>query len=205
MVMVTIRRGDYAARLARLAGFRRFETVWTDPANADLRGNRNPNVLAAGDELFVLDREAKTEEAETGRRHKFVSRNSVLRLRIRVETWAGPLADSLAIVTEAEGERPGGPVGQCDVIIEPTASQAELRVRGEAVSLWIGGLEPVETTSGLAARLHNLGYLASPDEPGDVTYALRSAIEEFQCDHRLPVTGQADSGTVERLRAEHGC
>jgi hypothetical protein len=35
--------------------------------------------------------------------------------------------------------------------------------------------------------------------------ALKSAIEEFQCDQKLPVTGKMDAATQDRLKKEHGC
>jgi len=52
--------------------------------------------------------------------------------------------------------------------------------------------------------LNNLGY-----EAGDVgapdPERFRSAVEEFQCDQDMDVTGDCDDATQSQLRSAHGC
>ena len=68
----------------------------------------------------------------------------------------------------------------------------------------IGHLDPVEEPSGQMARLTNLGYYLGPEGEIDA-HQLRSAIEEFQCDHSLPVDGKCGSQTQAKLKQVHGC
>jgi peptidoglycan hydrolase-like protein with peptidoglycan-binding domain len=72
------------------------------------------------------------------------------------------------------------------------------------VALLVGDLDPVEEVSGQLARLQNLGYYAGKIGGGDAM-AVRSAIEEFQCDNKLTVDGICGPETQARLIAVHGC
>jgi hypothetical protein len=78
----------------------------------------------------------------------------------------------------------------------------------------IGYLDPVEEVSGQVARLANLGYyVGALDQPEPDQ--LRSAIEEFQCDHfpeprrsdgvPVAVNGICDPKTQAKLQEVHGC
>jgi hypothetical protein len=98
--------------------------------------------------------------------------------------------------------------------IHPTSLTAEFAIDdGEPSTVFIGGLDPLEESSGWQARLVNLGYLEDvlPDLPEsearseDDLHELRAAIEEFQCDHELPKTGEMDAATRAKLSSEHGC
>ncbi len=49
-----VRRGESLLQLAYEAGFRRWEDVWNDPGNAQLRHHRaDAQVLLPGDELSI--------------------------------------------------------------------------------------------------------------------------------------------------------
>ena len=63
----------------------------------------------------------------------------------------------------------------------------------------------VATDEGVWQRLVNLGYVPA-ERPGllpETAEELAMAIEEFQADHRLPITGVADGATREKLREAH--
>jgi len=70
-------------------------------------------------------------------------------------------------------------------------------------SIKIGHLDPIDEDSGWQARLINLGYHADPSGDTDQEQ-LRYAIEEFQCDHQLSVTGALDAETRAKLNELHG-
>jgi hypothetical protein len=95
-------------------------------------------------------------------------------------------ADTLTLRVEAPGDAPA-----VDVPVE------------------VLPLAGVETSAGALARLRNLGYFAG-DLPGEASgadedpWAARSAIEEFQCDEGLAVTGEVDPDTQARLTKVHG-
>ena len=72
------------------------------------------------------------------------------------------------------------------------------------IPIKIGHLDPIETPSGQWARLNNLGYF--PEEPKEEnTDAMKSAVEEFQCDHNLAVDGVCGPQTQKKLKQVHGC
>ncbi len=196
-----VRRGDHASKLAAGAGFRDVRSVWGDDANAGIRAARNPNVLADGDEVVIPTHEVRVEEATTASRHTFVVRRSSLRLRTRVEDACGPVAAELTVESQPPVMFPDG---QVDVAIGPMVEHVALSAAGAPLSLWIGGLEPNDMRSGPIARLHNLGYLGVDRDDGPTDYALRSALEEFQCDEDLAVTGHLDAATLSKLVTVHG-
>jgi hypothetical protein len=53
----------------------------------------------------------------------------------------------------------------------------------------IGGLDPIDTDSGTAQRLSNLGYLVLDDDDLDPEL-LRLAVQDFQADNDLPSSGE---------------
>jgi hypothetical protein len=65
----------------------------------------------------------------------------------------------------------------------------------DVYQLQLGTLDPIDTSTGLTARLFNLGY---------GTDDIAEAIRAFQAKKRLPVTGQADDATRSRLVSEFG-
>jgi hypothetical protein len=106
------------------------------------------------------------------------------------------------------------PEGAVSTPIQPTTLTAEFTVDdGDPFTVFIGALDPPEEPSGWQARLVNLGYLEVilPDPPEgearseDDHHELQAAIEEFQCDHDLPKTGEMDASTRAKLSSEHGC
>jgi hypothetical protein len=74
---------------------------------------------------------------------------------------------------------------------------------GLEVPVRIGHLDPVDADTGWRARLVNLGYHPGPLDADAAL--LRRALEEFQCDRGLPVTGSLDAGTRAQLKQAHGC
>jgi peptidoglycan hydrolase-like protein with peptidoglycan-binding domain len=63
---------------------------------------------------------------------------------------------------------------------------------------------PVDTTSGLRARLDHLGYDAGLVDRGS-DEELRSALEELQCDFGLTVDGLSGPQTQAKLVHVDGC
>lgn len=72
----------------------------------------------------------------------------------------------------------------------------------EEYELVLGELHPVSTPEGLVERLRELAFL---DGDGSDPKVLGKAIERFQFFHKLPVTGEADETTREKLKEQHVC
>ena len=202
-----VREGEHMARIAANHGFRDYRTVWNHPDNAPLRASRSPHVLAPGDEITVPDIASKSVEAATEKRHRFFVRRAGIELRVCFQD-----ADGSAIAEASCGvDVPGAPErattdgdGILSVRIAETAGVSTIVVRDDAMAARIGYLDPVDRVSGWQGRLMNLGYYAGVvGEEGDPRSKL--AVEEFQLESGLPVTGVVDGATRAALLAARGC
>ena len=210
-----VRKGDDLFTIAKLKGFRNWQTIHRYEANASLRALRpNPGLLFPGDSLVLPGRRTKRETVGTGRTHRFYVHPPTRRLRLRLRDTAGnPLAaepyelsiDGAVVSTEATDA--GGEINE---EISVSAKTGSLTTKVFSWPLEIGALNPMKQTldngvSGAQARLKNLGY-----DPGPVDGILgprtSGAISRFQRDTKgLSVTGKLDAATIAAITAEHGC
>lgn len=203
-----VEQGEHLSVIADRYGFLDYRLIWDHPQNEGLRGKReSPNVLLPGDVLFVPDKETKAPAASTNATHRFVVNRPKVQLRIAFLDFHGrPLAGTACSV-EAEGsleELNADGDGVVERDIQRRASVGVVQVGGAEFPIRIGDLDPVESESGWKARLANLGYL-DVDLSGADERATRAALEEFQCDQDLAVTGEADADTLQALKAAYGC
>jgi N-acetylmuramoyl-L-alanine amidase len=211
----TVKQGDYISSIAAENGFTDYRIIWDHGQNAELKQKRqNPNVLFPGDRLFIPDREEKHEPCPTDQKHIFKARRSTLRLRLILEDfYEEPIAGvpcDLVVRGDTRRVTTDG-TGKLDEIIPPDTHDASLFIRGpqtpfqdEQIPVHVGHLDPLDETSGQAARLANLGYYFGPLEPVDKDDFV-SAVEEFQCDHGLKVDGKCGPATQAKLKQVHGC
>lgn len=208
MAVYEVKQGDHLSSIARKFGFRDIHTIWNDPENADLKNLRvNPNVLFPGDQIIIPDKQAKTESRGTGSSHKFTAPSLKLELRIVAHDINDNAignedctlqVESQIFKTQSDGD------GLIDQKIPVDAINGLLQIVSMDIPVKIGYLDPADTPPGSRERLTNLGYYWGPQDDSD-PMALRSAIEEFQCDQKMPVTGKMDTATQNRLKKEHGC
>ena len=202
----TVKQGDYMASIARDAGFLTANTIWEDGANASLRGQRNANVLYPGDVVQVPVRQRKTESVATGEKTTFATVGEAVTVKLVVLAWDGtPLsntevqmrldtAETARTAEDGSARRNVNPAGP---------REGNLTVRNFSLPLRLGHLDPAEEFSGQVWRLNNLGYRAGePADGQDMNF--RSAVEEFQCDNGIAVTGRCDAATQDKLRTVHG-
>jgi hypothetical protein len=202
----TVKQGDYLASITHEAGFLSWKTVWEDGANASIRGKRNANVLYPGDVVQVPVRQKKAESAATGEKTTFETIGDPVTVKLVVLAWDGTpisttdvqfkLDTAEAFKTAEDGSakknvNPGGP------------KEGDLVVQTYSMPLKLGHLDPAEEFSGQVWRLNNLGYRAGEPANAD-DMGFRSAVEEFQCDNGVAVTGQCDTATQDKLRTVHG-
>lgn len=205
----TTEQGEHLPRIAARYGFEDFRSVWNDARNAELAARRqNPNVLLPGDQIFIPDKQRKKESIATGRRHRFqLSAVAPILLRLVLKDSAHrPVADAeCTLLVEGQSHQlRTDSNGMIERAIVKTAEHGQLTTPDWEAPMKIGHLDPVDQLSGQAARLDNLGYVAGP--ASDASDAqLRSAIEEFQCDHDLKVNGVCDPETQNKLKEAHGC
>ena len=93
--------------------------------------------------------------------------------------------------------------GNVDFDVPDDVASAAVTTDLGVLPLSVVELEPADTNAGLEARLQNLGYL--PDTEEVSSSELVAALEEFQSDSKLSVTGLNDGRTQAKLKEVHGC
>jgi N-acetylmuramoyl-L-alanine amidase len=204
----TVVQGEFLSSIAKKFGFRDYRTIWDDPQNAKLKKSRpDPNVLYPGDQLYIPDKEQKIESRATGAVHRFEVPDNRVTLRIALRDFDDrPIANTACEldIFGAVTKHTSNSEGMIERNIPPEPASGMLRIPDLAfeLNIEVGHLDPPDEVSGYTARLTNLGYLdpfiASDDDD------LNVAIQEFQCDHKLPVTGEIDPATKARLAELHG-
>jgi N-acetylmuramoyl-L-alanine amidase len=208
----TVKQGEQLSSIAERHGFSDYRTVWDHPDNAALKQLRkSPHVLLPGDVVTIPDRAEKAVAVETGKLHVFLLDAEPVRLRLRVQDcWGDPRASADCVLT-VEGstfEVVTDGDGYLDQEIPASAERATLTVGELELDLRIGHLDPVDATTGLQARLNNLGYYTgelseSGDEPDEELLAF--AIELFQWDNDFSVDGLKTADLLDKLRSSFGC
>jgi hypothetical protein len=202
-----VKQGDHLPAIAASFGFQNWRTLWEDPENAELRKQRSePTLLAPGDVVRIPSLQSVDKTAATGQRHRFVLKRSRLRLRVRVLDPFGQAlahADCELVVDGSSQTLTSDGNGIVEAVIPPRASAGVLRAAGMEFPLRIGHLDPLPLSSGLEARLVNLGYYpgaVGEDDPDSLAFA----VELLQRDLGLPVTGVADD-VIDAVRDAYGC
>lgn len=206
----SIALGDHLVRLAYMHAHATTDALWMHDANEALRDARpNPGVLQVGDVVHVPDAPARTFSGKrTRREHRLVVElpQTVFTVQLKRNSrvpYVGVCRVEFDGVVE---ELPLNADGQIEVEIGPHTTTVALAYGVEYFDVAIAHLQPITTVQGLVARLANLGYQPGGldgDTPTDA-YAMRSAVEEFQCDFNLLVDGQVGDNTLAALAEQHG-
>lgn len=201
--------GEHMTGIAEQYGFKDFRTIWDHPDNEKLKEQRvDPHVLHPGDTVVIPDKTQRKESRPTDKIHRFRVTSKPLKLRIALKDFHNqPIAGAACELT-VNGKTlrlTSDASGMIEAPVPKTATEGLLKVPDLDIEfpVKIGHLDPLVEESGWQGRLINLGYYAG--EVGDNDQEqLRHAIEEFQCDHALQVTGELDGATQAKLRQEHG-
>ncbi len=196
--------------IAHDEGFRSWEAIYHHGKNAPLRSAcPDPAVLKPGSPVYIPEKGTKEHDCQTTRRHVFRVKTLKARMHFTVGNEDGPFVASRYELTLDGVTRSGVTTdkGAVDVRVPPDVQHATVKVWPEGTpddqpwewTLEVGRLDPLDTDDGLRARLTNLGYPPAPGDDG-----LREAIEGFQFDEKIDVTGVLDGATLGRLRTHHG-
>jgi hypothetical protein len=209
-------QGEHLSSIADQYGFTDYTVIWNDPNNAMLKQQRvNPNVLQAGDSVYIPDKQQKDESGGTTQRHIFNLKQSALMLRIVFEdSYEKPVANApcTLYLGQEKSSLISDKAGKLEKRIAPSDAGGTVVLgtddtpyQDDQLQISIGELDPIDSLSGQAARLNNLGYSAgTPATVDDPQF--ESAVEEFQCDQSLlPVDGVPGPQTQARLKQVHGC
>jgi PAS domain-containing protein len=173
-----VKPGDCLSSIAQQHGLR-WESVWALPENASLRERRpDPNVIFAGDQLFLPDKASRSETAPSGARHRFVRRGIPEVMRVILEDLRGePMADVAYTATfddqsSVEGRTDG--TGLLEVRIPPEATRCTIEVQDQAAE------GPVGVLIGCAATDEDGAVIDVDPEAAD-----DSGVDEDEDDARL--------------------
>lgn len=186
-----------------------WESIWNHPENGELKQKRKlPNVLFPGDILFVPDLQTKQEGGDSEQKHTFRKKHPKTVLRLRLIYDGEPLKDTkYRLVIDGRLFRGKTDTeGKLEKVINATAKKGTLTVQGNSSKhkLLFGFLDPVETTSGLQARLNNLGYHAGKVD-GDWGGQTRAGMHAFQSQKdELAKSSKPNDQTRNLLTKEHG-
>jgi hypothetical protein len=210
-----VKQGEWLQQIARLYGFASWRTLYDHPDNEPLRDKRpDPDLLFPGDEVIIPDKQRK-DSIDPDAPYRVVlgrKETELLRFQPRLDDGQSLAGKSyqlkLGSVTHNET------VPSTGIIEHPLAedaTQAELTVTlddGLAVTwvLQLGGIDPIETLSGIQTRLRNLRYyfgaIATAD--GDPDLETQAAIRAFQKDQGSTIDGQVSADLRTKLQEVHG-
>jgi N-acetylmuramoyl-L-alanine amidase len=206
-----VRTGECVSCIAKQSGHY-WESLWHDPANQELRDVRkDPNVLLVGDMVTVPPIRPKSEPGASEMRHRFVRRGEPSKLRMQVMRDHEPLANQpYELIIDDDQTRKGttDPEGKLEVPIPGDAKRGVLWVGEEPKRyrylVQLGAVQPNESIDGVKQRLKNLGYFAGTINR-TVDDEMRTALKAFQEKNGMPVTGELDDATRQRIKEAHGC
>ena len=210
MAVHTVQQGEHITRIAGKYGFRDYHTVWDHPQNADLKKKRaSPNVLFPGDSIFIPDKEQKTIDKPTGAMHPFEVNTRKLKLRIVLQDYDNLPLKNQACILEVEGKQQklqsdGNGLIETEVAADAEEGKLTVPQLDLEYPIRIGHLDPVHEASGWLGRLTNLGYFAPQGDAQVDDLRQHYAIEMFQRDHKLKVSGNLDDATRAKLKDVHG-
>lgn len=212
-----VQQGEHLPGIAAKFGFSDHKTLWDDPNNSELKKLRgNPLVLLPGDQVFIPERETRTESASTEQRTKFTATSQALKLRVKLLDLSEDPIDRSGHATTSAGTVDVSPQDHIyEMDIQATDKNVSLKFDPDPafeVKLAVGSLDPVKEQSGQQERLNNLGYFAGFSKKID-PQQFQFAVEEFQCDRKkqgLKVDGKIDESTPngkktqQALEKDHG-
>jgi hypothetical protein len=212
-----VQQGDCLSSIAEKLGFPDYEAIYLDSGNAAFREKRpNPNIIFPGDVLFIPDRTTKELPRPTDKRHRFVSSRAKVYLRLCLQDdLHQPYKNTKYQLRVGRAHYQGttGGDGMVEQRISADSSEGEITIftmendpsdAGYTFTLNLGHLDPIDETSGVDARLINLGF-GPPDQDGrGLSDEVRvEMLKSFQDRFGLEVTGGIDEATRRKLSQLH--
>jgi N-acetylmuramoyl-L-alanine amidase len=205
-----VKQGDCISSIAEENGFF-WETVWNHPENKELKKLReDPNILFPGDIVFVPDIRVKEVSESTNQVHKFQVKNSPAQFHLRILKDGEPRFDEpFTLFIDGEEKKSGNIAsdGNISISIPPEAKEGRIiigeREKQEIYDLNLGFLDPIDTISGVKARLNNIGF-----DCGKINNQMDEktieSISNFQSYIRHPKpSGELDDQTRKALQNLH--
>lgn len=209
----TVLQGETLLSIARAHRFSSWEQIWEHSNNEALRDLRgDPQVLAPGDELFIPPKQSESFSVATDKRHTFVVETFKAVFRTVLLDDEGKALTNKRYELELGDELLNGETdgeGTIEVVIPPRPTKGKLVLflddEADTRLTWnlrLGGLDPIDTLSGVKARLTNLGFVCGAIDDSLNPETVK-ALRDFQIVYRLAVTGKVDDDTRAKLLSVH--
>jgi hypothetical protein len=205
-----VEQGECLSSIADAHGFF-WQTLWNHPQNAELKKKRtDPNVLLPGDVVHIPDKRLREERVTTGEVHRFRMKNIPAKLQLQILRDAEPRVGETFVLSIDKVEVQRGTIpasGHIEISMLPQSCQGELIIgegeNAERYILQLGHLDPIDTISGVKARLNSIGFDcgAVNDEMDAVTIEAITAFQAY-INHPNP-NGVLDAQTRHSLAALH--
>ncbi|WNG41578.1 hypothetical protein F0U61_53780 [Archangium violaceum] len=202
-------QGECLAEIAARHGFL-SEVLWNLPDNGKLKELRGASALLfPGDEVVLPALRVKTQSCEVGEAFRLRRKGAREQFRVRFlsgdGTPRGGIPYLLTLELEGGAEERKGETDGDGYVSEPVPPDVD-KVRlvlgkeepQEVYEFQMAYLDPLDTISGVQARLTNLGYPCG-EVSGELDSLTRRALRDFQRDHSLEVTGELDDTTRKKL------
>jgi hypothetical protein len=209
-----VKPGDHLTAIADRLGLEDTQTLLSQPGNSALADRKHPEMLDPDETLAIPDLKPMTFTLATGQRHKLTVKCPKAKLCVGLVTFVGQPSSAGEAEVTLQGRSPETKSldgGKLDMPIPPACGQATIKLASSdehkpdvAWNLQLGHLPRIESDEGLLERLRNLGYYRAVADTLDERER-RSAIEEFQHDQGLTLTGQLDEDTKAKIEEVYGC
>lgn len=204
----TVKEGEYLVKIALDYGFNDYHVIWDHFQNVELKMKRkNANAIFPGDSLFIPDIDITRTSHATGRHIviKLKPKSRIIRIILKnIDNEPITFTDCTLNVGSEAYNLVTNSDGLVAELLQENAVEGKLTLLDVDIPVQIGELDPVDTDIGQMVRLANLGYyLGSIDEVDEEQ--LKSAVEEFQCDQGLNISGTCDANTQSALKDAYGC
>lgn len=211
-----VKQGECIAKLAFNNGLAP-DTIWNHPENAKLKADRKElYILSPKDMVFIPPKTLKKLPVNSGELIELQQQSAMEKLRIRFlhydDTPRTDLPYLVSIKTskndiwpDAQGKTDAA--GFVIVDVPPNATFAEILLgEGEDQEIHdfdLGFVNPIDTVSGVKARLNNLGFECG-EETEEMNELTIGAIKVFQRRYGLEVNGERDDKTLALLEEKFG-
>jgi hypothetical protein len=205
----TVQQGDSIISLSKQFGIPAGK-IWNHPDNRTLRSrSRHTSILLPGDVLTIPDLEDKWVDAATEEchRYRYSGRTTWLKLRFLRDGEPREGEPYRLVIDPHQFSGTLDSDGRLEVRIPADAHEGVLYLGEppgeERHTVRIGHLDPISEPTGVLQRLHSLGF-PCPAEAELSESRVRTALENFQSENGLEVTGDADEATRNKLVELHG-
>jgi len=214
----TVQPGENLARIAKQYKVANWRDIYLSPDNAEFRKKRpNPNILMAGDVLTIPEQKQKTVYVRTGANHRFVvKQNDSQKLTFCLTDHAGKAMPKVPVTFELNGRSQtiiSDGSGKVEITVQqPELEEFPLNVYADSESeepshcfiVKPGFLDPVDTVSGIQARLNSLGHDCGVAD-GIYGKKTKAGIESFEQANDLTPTGELSASLYRAVEQEYGC